>query len=211
MKKTALVTSFAIALLIITVADKEPFSLTKANPFSWIPPYYETEWTDSPFIYLDSPRNKTYAENVSMSFTVFKPETWLSDPLANSQLVSQLLTVEYYIDGKFQGSIIANSDLSSPFHYSVSLTDLKEGSHILMVKTNSIGVKADWDDREWVYTRVYAVPADSASVIRPFNFVEESSANPFQTVSIISAVIVAIALTGTASLIYFKKRQRKRL
>jgi len=199
MKKTALAAILTLAVLISAVAGEELVSLARANFHPLYIPYFEEKWTDSPFIYLDSPMNKTYAGNVSMSFTVIASSDW-----ETPQRIRELLSVDYYIDGSFQGSIAANSALSSPFHYSASLTDLQEGSHILIVRTNSTGVQVDMEGR------AYIVPGESASVIRQFNVVANPEPTPMAE-TLILFLSAGIALVATGLLVYLKKRQRKSL
>ena len=119
---------------------------TQLTGLAMATPVYIESWTASPNISLDSPLNKTYSDAVLLNFTVAASELWLSYPVSfdyeqGSGLAQELLSVDYYVDGEFCGSITANSHLSSPFQYSVYLTNLKDGSHSLTICTNSTGVE----------------------------------------------------------------------
>ena len=133
MKKTALAAILVSALLIAAVAEIESVSLAWAN---WGGLW---SFTAPPDIRLDSPLNTTYTGNVLLSFTVFASMDWVrgfDDP----EIYQELNSVDYYIDGSLQGSIVANSNLTDVFRYSANLTGLQEGSHCLMVETDSTGV-----------------------------------------------------------------------
>jgi hypothetical protein len=200
--------AMAVALTLFSaVLGIQLMGLAIANPV------YIESWTDSPNISLNSPLNKTYSENVLLNFTVTASESWLSYPVSfdyesGSGLAQELLSVDYYVDGDFCGSIVANSHLSSPFQYSVYLTNLKDGNHSLMVCTNSTGV-----ERDWISDKVYNVPANSSSVTVHFTL-ETAPSNsvlplpePFLTTLLI-VVALLVVIIGTGLLAYFKKRKR---
>jgi hypothetical protein len=196
--------SFTIATILTVFSamlGTQLTGLTMANPVS------VESWTASPNISLNSPLNKTYYDKVLLNFTITASESWLSYPVSfdyepGSGLAQELLSVDYYVDGEFCGSIAANSHLSSPFQYSVYLTDLKDGSHSLMVCTNSTGV-----ERDWISGTVYNVSANSSSVIVNFTLkTTPPSLSVFLTTLLIAAVVL-VAIVGVWLLVYFKKRR----
>jgi hypothetical protein len=196
--------SFTIATILTVFSamlGTQLTGLTMANPVS------VESWTASPNISLNSPLNKTYSDKVLLNFTVTASESWLSNPVSfdyepSSGLAQELLSVNYYVDGEFCDSIAANSHLSSPFQYSVYLTDLKDGSHSLMVRTNSTGV-----ERDWISGTVYNVPANSSSVIVHFTLeTTPPSLSVFLTTLLIAAVVL-VAIVSVGLLVYFKKRR----
>jgi ABC-type transport system involved in multi-copper enzyme maturation permease subunit len=162
MKKTAL--ALALVLTISIVIGVGSINLVEANP--------TITALAAPDISLDSPLNKTYAGNILLDFTVTASKSWATsyDGYIPYGMVQELNSVDYYVDGSLRGSIVANSNLSSPFHYSASLTDLQEGSHSLMVKTDSTGFMANW-----VFGVNYG-PANSSSATVYFNLTRDIAA-----------------------------------
>jgi len=161
MKKTALAVILVSALLISAVAEIESVSLAWAN--------WGGLWSfrAPPDIRLDSPLNTTYAGNVLLSFTVFASMDWVrgfDDP----EIYQELNSVDYYIDGSLQGSIVANSKLIHVFRYSANLTGLQEGSHCLVVRTNSTGVTGGI-----MIGGIDRVPGDSAWVTVYFSVADD--------------------------------------
>jgi hypothetical protein len=202
----------AVALTFFSVVlGTQLTGLAMANPVCI------ESWTASPNISLDSPLNKTYSENVLLNFTVTASESWLSYPVSfdykqGSGLAQELLSVDYYVDGEFCGSIAANSRLSSPFQYSMYLTNLKDGSHSLMLCTNSTGV-----ERDWISDKVYNVPANSSSVTVHFTLETTPSPSvtplqePFPITFIATGSVITVAVVGVALLLYFKKRRHAQM
>ena len=211
-KPTAL--TLILALLFSAAAGTQFVNLAVANPVSI------ESWTASPNISLNSPLNKTYSGNVLLNFTVTASESWLSSPVSldyesGSGLAQELLTVDYYVDGEFCGSNVANSNLSSPFQYSVYLINLKDGGHSLMVCTNSTGV-----ERDWISDNVYNIPANSSSVTVHFTLETtppNTSVLPLLEsfpATLVLASAASVAVVGVVLLVYFvkfKKQQRKQL
>lgn len=161
MKKTALAAILVSALLISAVAEIESVSLAWAN--------WGGLWSfrAPPDMRLDSPLNTTYAGNVLLSFSVFASMDWVrgfDDP----EIYQELNSVDYYIDGSLQGSIVANSKLIQVFRYSANLTGLQEGSHCLVVRTNSTGVTGGI-----MIGGIDRVPGDSAWVTVYFSVADD--------------------------------------
>ncbi len=158
MKKTALAVILVSVLLISAVAEIESVGLAWANPFS--------SYTAAPDVKLYSPLNETYAGSVPMSFTVFASMYWVRGD-DNPEIYQELESVDYYIDGSFQDSIVATSKLIQIFRYSANLTGLCEGGHCLVVETVSTGVT------NWGLTGWKRVVGDSATVTVYFSIADD--------------------------------------
>jgi len=161
MKKTAFVISIALALLISAVAELESVGLAWANPF-----HYHTA---PPDMILFFPLNITYTGNVPLNFTVIASRDWVKGVDYDPEMYQELNSVDYYIDGSFHGSIVANSNLTYPFRYSANLTGLCEGGHCLVVETVSTGV-TNWGSAGEGWKRV---PGDSATVTVYFSIADD--------------------------------------
>ena len=156
-KKALPTTAFILALLFSAVAGTQLTNLATANP--WIEERYESP----PMVSIHSPANGTCVNRVLLNFTVTKSGDWLSTPISfsyelGSGLSQKLVSVSFHIDGKFCGSVAANSNLSFPFNYSLYLTNLTDGSHTLVVCADSTGVV-----RNWISSTVYSGPIDSSN------------------------------------------------
>ena len=159
MKKTALVVSI---LILLSTGILQLLGLATANPL------IQERYDSPPKIIINSPKNGTYVNSVLLNVTVTKSDNWLDTPISFSYepdggLSQRLVTVSFYVDGKVYGSVSPNSDLSSPFSYSLQLENLTDGSHILLVRADSTGVV-----RDWISDTVYEVPAESATAAAHF-------------------------------------------
>lgn len=163
MKKKALTVILVSALLIAGVAEIELVGLAWANPLGLF------SFTAPPDILFFSPLNKTYTGNVLLNFTVIPSKDWVNGIYYHPEICQELKSVDYYIDGSFQGSIAANSNLTHPFRYSANLTDLQEGSHWLIVETISTGVEGGYMFGD----PGHIVPADSAKVTVYFSIADD--------------------------------------
>jgi hypothetical protein len=156
MRKAFPAAVFILTLLLSAVAGIQFVGLAAANPL------IEERYDSPPIVSINSPANGAYVNSVLLNVTVTKPEDWLSTPIsfsyeAGSGLSQKLVSVSFYVDGKFYGSVAANSNLVSPFQYSLYLTDIADGSHTLVVHADSTGVV-----RNWISSTVYSVPVDSS-------------------------------------------------
>jgi hypothetical protein len=152
-KKAFLTIAFISMFLLSAVARTQFISLATADPL------IEERYDSPPIVSIHSPANGAYVSSVLLNFTVTKPEDWLSTPISFSYsggLSQKLVSVYFYIDGNFYGSVTPNSNLSSPFSYSLFLTNLTDGSHTLVVRADSTGVV-----RNWISSTVYSIPIDS--------------------------------------------------
>ena len=155
-KKTPFTATFISMLLLSAVAGIQLVGLAAADPL------IEERYESPPIVSIHSPANGAYVNSVLLNITVTKPGDWLSTPISfsyepGSGLSQKLVSVSFHIDGKFYGSVAANSNLSSPFNYSLYLTNLTDGSHTLVVRADSTGVV-----RNWISSTVYNVPIDSS-------------------------------------------------
>jgi hypothetical protein len=164
-KKTLSAVVFISALLFSAVTGTQLTNLAAANPL------IEERYESPPIVSIHSPANGAYVNRVLLNFTVTKSGDWLSTPISFSYaggLSQKLVSVSFHIDGKFYGSVAPNSNLSSPFNYSLYLANLTDGSHTLVVRADSTGVV-----RNWISSTVYSVPIDS--VFATVNFTLDST------------------------------------
>jgi len=153
-KKALLTIAFISVFLLSAIARTQFISLATADPL------IEERYESPPIVSIHSPANGAYVSSVLLNFTVTKSVDWLSTPISLSYsggLSQKLVSVYFYIDGNFYGSVTPNSNLSSPFRYSLLLTNLTDGSHTLVVRADSTGVV-----RNWISSTVYSVPIDSS-------------------------------------------------
>jgi len=131
-RKTSALTRILVLLLSI-IAGIQFFSLVEANPIG-----AELEYTTPPIVSIHSPlNNETFPADVLLHFTVVKPDFWLKHGGYNAQQI--LKSVRYQLDGKYSDQIPVNSDLESPFDYSVNLKNLTDGVHSLKVYAYASG------------------------------------------------------------------------
>ena len=156
-KKTPFTATFISMLLLSAVAGIQLVGLAAADPL------IEERYESPPIVSIHSPANGAYVNSVLLNITVTKPGDWLSTPISfsyepGSGLSQKLVSVSFHIDGKYMyGAVAPYSNLSSPFNYSLYLTNLTDGSHTLVVRADSTGVV-----RNWVSSTVYNVPIDSS-------------------------------------------------
>lgn len=95
-------------------------------------PVFEERYLDPPTVILHSPINQTYTSSVFLNFTIKPPGTWQGQ---------ELISAYYYVDGKYYwvpGSDY--NDLSPPFNYCVSLSNISEGIHSIEVFAQASGL-----------------------------------------------------------------------
>jgi len=159
-KKALLIIAFISVFLLSAIARTQFIRVTTANPL------IEERYESPPFVSIHSPANGAYVGSVLLNFTIAKSADWLSTPISFSYLggISQkLVSVYFYIDGNFCGSVTPNSNLLSPFSYSLVLPNITDGSHTLVVRADSTGVV-----RNWITSTVYGVPIDSVFAVANF-------------------------------------------
>ena len=164
-KKALLTIAFISVFLLSAIAWTQFIRLTIADPL------IEERYESPPIVSIYSPANGTYVNMVLLNFTVTKSVDWLSTPISFSYsggISQKLVSVYFYIDGNFYGSVAPNSNLLSPFSYSLLLTNLTDGSYTLVVRADSTGVV-----RNWISSTVYSVPIDS--VFATANFTLDST------------------------------------
>jgi hypothetical protein len=217
MKKTSLAIALISAFLFSALATSNFVRLGAANP------WYEDRWTDPPVISTHSPTNKTYSDTILLNFTVTKPEKWKSIPTVYLSTptrygeVQQSDSLKIEVDEKLYRLIEVHSNLSSPFSYSESLTNLTDGTHSLRIYAFATGVV---EGCEWKPNTSVAI--NSSSEIVHFTVVGESSSpSPTPTVTppegtpyyipitFVIGPVIAVAVGVICLFIYFKKRSRK--
>ena len=164
-KKALLAIAFISVFLLSAIARTQFIRVATADPL------IEERYESPPIVSIHSPANGADVSSVLLNFTVTKPVDWLSTPISFSYsggLSQKLFSVYFYIDGNFCGSVTPNSNLLSPFSYSLLLTNLTDGSHTLVVRADSTGVV-----RNWISSTVYSVPIDS--VFATANFTLDSA------------------------------------
>lgn len=135
MKRVALALTLILGLLVSTLAGTLFINLGRANPIS------EHTWADPPIISINSPRdNETFSSNVvQLNFTITKREgSWLIKG-GSDEIKNILSSVDITLDDKLYRSIEINSNLSSPFSYYDTLTNITYGVHNFTIKTNCEG------------------------------------------------------------------------
>ena len=164
-KKALLAIAFISVFLLSAIARTQFIRVATADPL------IEERYESPPIVSIHSPANGADVSSVLLNFTVTKSVDWLSTPISFSYsggLSQKLFSVYFYIDGNFYGSVAPNSNLLSPFSYSLLLTNLTDGSHTLVVRADSTGVV-----RNWISSTVYSVPIDS--VFATANFTLDST------------------------------------
>lgn len=127
MRKKALI---ILAMLIL------PIAISFTSIAQSVPP--EVEYKMPPVILIHSPTNGTFSSNrISLSITITKPEIWLIHGGYNAQQI--LKSINYQVDGQHYNQIPINNTLESPFHYSITLTNLTDGNHSLQVYAYATG------------------------------------------------------------------------
>jgi hypothetical protein len=154
---------FILVLLLSALVGTQFINSATANPLG-----IEERYDSPPIVSIYSPVNGSYVNSVLLNVTVTKSGDWLSTPISfsyepGSGLSQKLVSVSFDVDGKFYGSVATDSNLNSPFNYSLYLTNLTDGNHTLVVRVDSTGVV-----RNFISSTVYNVPVDS--VIATVNF-----------------------------------------
>ena len=146
------------------------------------------------------------------SISVFQvPESWLSTPVSfnyetGSGLAQKLLSVTYSIDEEIHGPFSLNSNLSSPFNYSIYLGNLTVGEHSLKVWANATGVV-----RNWISDQLYSVPISSVSLVNLAIDSINSTPRPRETGSFpiaLTVSVAAVALFTVNSLLVYQKKHK---
>jgi len=152
MKKAAVAITL-LALLITAITGIQFTTIVTAQP--------EMTWESPPIISLHSPLNNTYlnVNQILLNFTITKPENWLKSMSAPEWHVWQeLQKVSYQIDGETYGTVNVNSNLSTPYTYTVTLTNLTDRQHELKV----IAYASAFGYQQWYfYPRTFTISSSS--------------------------------------------------
>ena len=153
MKKAVVAIAFILALLITVIAGLQSTKIVTAQP--------EMTWESPPIISIYSPLNDTYlnVNQILLNFTITKPEDWLISMSAPEWHVWQELEkVSYQIDGETYDIVNVSSNLSTPFTYTVILTNLTDRQHELTV----IAYASAFGYQQWYsYPRSFTISSSS--------------------------------------------------
>ena len=152
-KKVLFTVAFISVFLLSAIVRIQFIRLVKADPL------IEERYESPLIVTIHSPANGTYVNMVLLNVNVTKSVDWLNTPISFSYtggLSQKLVSVFFYIDGNYYRSVAPDSNLSSPFSYSLLLTNLTDGSHTIVVRADSTGVV-----RNWISSTIYSVPVDS--------------------------------------------------
>jgi len=142
-KKTLLAVVSLTTLLGSIILSTLFFKTTKANPI------VENTFNEPPKMTIKSPtNNETFSHNdVLLAFTLTKPEgdVWINDDSVWVQynwtdLRNEVAYINIDLDRENHRSVQVNSQLTSPFTYSLNLTDLQDGAHSVQLHAFCDGV-----------------------------------------------------------------------
>ena len=158
MKKAAVAITL-LALIITAIAGIQSTTIVTAQP--------EMTWESPPIISIHSPLNDTYTNvnQILINFTITKPADWLTSMSAPEWHVWQeLQKVSYQIDGETYGTVNVSSNLSTPFTYTVTLTNLTDRQHELKVITYA----SAFGYQQWYsYPRSFTINSTCYSAFSP--------------------------------------------
>jgi hypothetical protein len=199
----------AIKVTVIEYAYESP-------PFQFVTPWV---WESPPKLTIESPINGTYAERAMLKFTVEAPNNWFNNQsenwndfnLKNTAIEQKLVSISYVLDGNLI-TIPVDSNLCLPYHGSIELANLTEGTHQLIVYINATGVYRSF---RGFFAQTQINDTRATTVV--FNFIPPSAPSltpsttppPTLKVEAIALVSMIIGVVAVASLLaYFKKRKR---
>jgi hypothetical protein len=180
--------------------------------------------TNPPAVTVNSPmENQTVdSQNITLSFTVTKPETWIKWSTgyfvngSENYIVLGNITSFYYVMDGVESQSIPVKDISTIYladpqrtlSFSINLT-LTEGHHSLYVCV----------DGETIYRKAYGEITDpllsnmvhGVSETINFTFAKPPEPESFPTALVIAASGASIAIIGVGLLLYFRKRKRRSL
>jgi len=120
-----------------------------------------------------------------------------------------LSSVDITLDDKLYMSIEINSNLSSPFSYYDTLTNITNGVHNFTIKTNCEGWNLEMHGL-WANKLTYENSSDLMTFIvdEPTQSPEPHQPEPFPTVPIAAVSgAAAVVVVGAGLFVYFKKRK----
>lgn len=151
--RKAVVAIALLALLITAGAGTQFTTIVTAQP--------EMKWESPPIISIYSPLNNTYlnVNQILLNLTITKSEDWLKSMSApNWHVWQELQKVSYQIDGETYGTVNVSSNLSTPFTYTVILTNLTDRQHELTV----IAYASAFGYQQWYsYPRSFTINSSS--------------------------------------------------
>jgi hypothetical protein len=215
MKKTALTLTLIMGLCL-TITGIQLLPVTNAN-FIWFYDLPTKPDTNPPLVTLHSPtQNQTFnSQNITLSFTVTKPETWIrpsTGKFVNGSeiyyVLGNITSFYYEVDGVKSENItvqdITTVYLANPqrtLSFSINLT-LPEGHHKLCV-----GVEG-----ETIYRQGGVMDPFLSNITygasKTINFTIAKPPEPFPTAFVLTVSGAPVAVVSIGLLIYFKKRKR---
>jgi hypothetical protein len=195
--------------------------MTAANPVA----YYEIPTepdTNPPAVTINSPmENQTVdSQNITLSFTITKPETWIklsTGEFANGSELYYVLgniTSFYYVMDGVESQSISVKDISTIYladpqrtlSFSINLT-LTEGYHTLYVCVKGETKYRNASGYITTFTLLSNMVNGVSEAIN-FTFAKPPEPKSFPTTLIIAACGASIAIIGAGLLFYFRKRKR---
>ncbi|MBN1245442.1 hypothetical protein JXA31_07610 [Candidatus Bathyarchaeota archaeon] len=214
MKKTALALT-SIMGLCLTIIGIQLLPLTNAN-FMLFYDLPTKPDTNPPLVTLHLPtQNQTFtSQNITLSFTVIKPETWIipsKGKFVNGSeiyyVLGNITSFHYEVD-EVKSENIAVQDISTVYlanpqrtlSFSINLT-LPEGYHKLCV-----GVEG-----ETIYRQGSVMDPFLSNMVQGVsevvNFTITKPPEPFPTAFVLTTSVASVAVIGAGLLVYFKKRK----
>jgi len=196
-KKTLFTTAFISLLLFSAATGTQSVNLAKANPVAFIE-------DSTPFsISIVSPKNnETFSENnIQLNFTVTRPPAGLYYIWKGT-----LHSISYQLDGVFHEPIVVNHTFGYPelsTSYSVNLTNVENGIHILSVNVSGTSLGGDLAHG----TFLHDVPINGSSEVVYFRVDAETPVSPLTIVTVTSGA--SITAVGVGLLVYCRKRNKK--
>jgi hypothetical protein len=219
MKRTALALILIEMLLFLAISGMF-ILMTAANPVA----YYEIPTepdTNPPAVTINSPmENQTVdSQNITLSFTITKPETWIklsTGEFANGSelyyVLGNITSFYYVMDGVESQSIsvkdistIQSADPQRTLSFSINLT-LTEGLHSLYVCVKGETIYRNNSGK--ITDPLLSNMVHGVSETINFTFAKPPEPESFPTVLVIAS-IAGIAVGAVGLLVYFRKRRIK--
>jgi hypothetical protein len=210
--------ALTLALLCSALAGTQLVNLATANP-TWGPDFPREPDITSPTIILRSPcQNQTFnSTNISLNFTVVKPETWFKEN-SNLWVLGKVTLVSYEVDGGEKQSLLVHDTATynvkastyppRNLNFSLSLV-LPEGTHNITVgvEAESYYVTPGYLTGPPLSLKVQGEPElVNFTVAQPEPEVPEKE--PFSAAPVTAASVATVGVIAIGLLFYFKKRKR---
>ena len=149
----------------------------------WPNPPFSSPNQDKTLINVVSPsQNQTcLSNNISVDFTVTKPQSWISGPTytwitPGYFCWGQITTISYYLDGIQSNKTVANDPIeaglrvydeppSRELSFSINLTGLSDGAHNLIVNAEGESLYHEGPDQTWLSNKVVGNSSEIVFII----------------------------------------------